>query len=342
MPAIDFPNSPSINDTHTVGNRVWKWNGTVWEVVRSTVPYATGATGPTGNTGAAGNTGATGLTGANGNTGATGPTGNTGATGSIPSLTTKGDLYTRTTSADTRLAVGTTEHRLVAASAEATGLKYVADTTNYAIGAKGDLLVGTAADTLQALSVGANGTTLVADSSTATGLKWDTPAGGGSAMTLLASGNIPATGFTLSSISGSYEQLFLKLMDVDPSVSTGMGFRFNSDTSTNYFYTSSVYNGGTLDTSASTTTRVGIQFETFSTTANGAYVSLFLNNYSDSIGYKQFTMQSSYINNPGDANTNVFRVGYWKNENAITSINYFADAGGNFIDGGSYELWGIK
>lgn len=81
MPAIDFPNSPSVNDTFTVGNRVWKWNGTVWEVVRSTVPYATGATGPTGNTGANGNTGATGLTGANGNTGATGPTGDAGANG---------------------------------------------------------------------------------------------------------------------------------------------------------------------------------------------------------------------------------------------------------------------
>ena len=51
MPAIDFPNSPSVNDTHTVGNRVWKWNGTVWEVVRSTVPYSTGPTGPTGPTG---------------------------------------------------------------------------------------------------------------------------------------------------------------------------------------------------------------------------------------------------------------------------------------------------
>ena len=50
MPAIDFPNSPSVNDTHTVGNRVWKWNGTVWEVVRSTVPYSTGPTGPTGAT----------------------------------------------------------------------------------------------------------------------------------------------------------------------------------------------------------------------------------------------------------------------------------------------------
>jgi hypothetical protein len=47
-----------------------------------------------------------------------------------------------------------------------------------AIDAKGDLVVGTGADTFSKLTVGANGTTLVADSSTATGLKWDTPAAG--------------------------------------------------------------------------------------------------------------------------------------------------------------------
>jgi hypothetical protein len=40
------------------------------------------------------------------------------------------------------------------------------------VAAKGDLLVGTAADTLAPLTVGANGTTLVADSAQATGLKW--------------------------------------------------------------------------------------------------------------------------------------------------------------------------
>jgi hypothetical protein len=113
----------------------------------------------------------------------------------------KGDIVTAT-AADTpaRLAVGTTEHRLVAASGEATGLKYVADTTNYAVAAKGDLLVGTAADTLAALTVGANGTTLVADSSTATGLKWATPAGGGKLLQLVTatgtSTNITSTSFT--------------------------------------------------------------------------------------------------------------------------------------------------
>jgi hypothetical protein len=88
MPAIDFPNSPSVNDTHTVGNRVWKWNGTVWEVVRSTVPYSTGATGPTGPTGPTGITGATGTTGST----VTGPTGAASAILAINNVT--GTTYT--------------------------------------------------------------------------------------------------------------------------------------------------------------------------------------------------------------------------------------------------------
>lgn len=47
------------------------------------------------------------------------------------------------------------------------------------VDAKGDLIAGTAADTVSRLAVGANNTVLTADSSTATGLKWAAPAGGG-------------------------------------------------------------------------------------------------------------------------------------------------------------------
>ncbi len=43
---------------------------------------------------------------------------------------------------------------------------------NTIVDAKGDLLAGTAADTVGKLTVGTNGTVLMADSSTATGLKW--------------------------------------------------------------------------------------------------------------------------------------------------------------------------
>ena len=45
--------------------------------------------------------------------------------------------------------------------------------------AKGDLIAGTANNAVSRLAVGADGTTLVADSSTSTGLKWATAAGGG-------------------------------------------------------------------------------------------------------------------------------------------------------------------
>jgi hypothetical protein len=31
MAAINFPDSPTVNDEFTVGGRTWKWSGTVWE-----------------------------------------------------------------------------------------------------------------------------------------------------------------------------------------------------------------------------------------------------------------------------------------------------------------------
>ena len=88
-------------------------------------------------------------------------------------VTAKGDLVAASASGTpAALAAGTNEHRLVADSAETTGLKYVADTTNYVVAAKGDLLVGTAADTVAAVTVGTNGHRLVADSGETAGVKW--------------------------------------------------------------------------------------------------------------------------------------------------------------------------
>ena len=31
MPS-NFPNDPSVDDTHTIGNITWKWNGVAWVV----------------------------------------------------------------------------------------------------------------------------------------------------------------------------------------------------------------------------------------------------------------------------------------------------------------------
>jgi hypothetical protein len=33
--AIDFPNSPSVNQEFTVGDTTWYWSGTVWNIKSS-------------------------------------------------------------------------------------------------------------------------------------------------------------------------------------------------------------------------------------------------------------------------------------------------------------------
>ena len=90
MAAIDFPNSPTLNQVFTVGANSWTWNGTTWNVVRTGVTGPTGPqgpqgiqglTGPQGPQGAQGIQGVTGSTGPQGPAGPTGPTGPTGAAG---------------------------------------------------------------------------------------------------------------------------------------------------------------------------------------------------------------------------------------------------------------------
>ena len=39
MAAIDFPNSPSVNDTHTVGSKTWKWTGVSWNLLPKATSY---------------------------------------------------------------------------------------------------------------------------------------------------------------------------------------------------------------------------------------------------------------------------------------------------------------
>jgi hypothetical protein len=65
--SINFPNSPSPNQTFVFGNITWAWNGSAWDKVSTATGYL-GATGPQGATGA------------------TGPQGPTGATGTIPDI----------------------------------------------------------------------------------------------------------------------------------------------------------------------------------------------------------------------------------------------------------------
>jgi hypothetical protein len=69
MAAIDFPNSPIIGQSFTVGEITWTWTGVVWKSIGTAVP---GPTGPAGANGTNGTNGLDGADGANGLDGAPG------------------------------------------------------------------------------------------------------------------------------------------------------------------------------------------------------------------------------------------------------------------------------
>jgi len=94
--AIDFPNSPSVGDTHSDGGAVWKWNGYAWRRIPD--PGAKGEPGAKGDKGQKGEVGLTGAQGDKGEKGAPstvagdkGQKGDIGFTGSDGATGDKGE-----------------------------------------------------------------------------------------------------------------------------------------------------------------------------------------------------------------------------------------------------------
>jgi len=60
--AVNFPNSPSTNDTHTENGFTWKWDGTVWIIQSTAAAGPPGAPGSPGGGGPPGPPGGTAVT----------------------------------------------------------------------------------------------------------------------------------------------------------------------------------------------------------------------------------------------------------------------------------------
>jgi hypothetical protein len=317
---------------------------------------ATSLVGPTGATGSTGATGATGSAGTNGTNGATGDTGPAGP--GVASGGTTGQYLTKVDGTNYNTQWSTLDlsaKQDVVTDVSSTEIGYLNGVTsaiqtqlNDKIGqstainptildAKGDIIAATAADTVARLAVGANDTVLTADSSTATGLKWATPAAGG--MTLINAGGTTLTGasVSISSIPATYKNLQLVIRLFKPATDNrSLILRFNND-STGVYYdtdTTAVYAADATQTSIT----IGINND--NSVAEGLTIAN-IYDYANTTTYKLAESLSLQNNASITTSFNLRQAnGFWKSTAAINRIDLLADSG-NFTSGTVF-LYGVS
>ena len=224
------------------------------------------------------------------------------------------------------------------------------------VDAKGDIIAATAADTVARLAVGSNNQVLTADSSTATGLKWATPAAGG--ITLISETTASAlTSLSLTSIPGTYKQLLLVWIGLKHSNnSSEFNIRLNNDSTFHYGHSYFSKNGGTTGSSIGVDDRLlPSNFAAFGIGANVDGTEphktgrgfLRIDNYASTTKEKFFEGKTSFINDPaGDFIQRIaFFQGIYPSTSAITSIDVFRTGGtATFSNHGntSIRLYGIS
>ena len=198
---------------------------------------------------------------------------------------------------------------------------------------KGQLLTRNSS-AVTALSVGSNDQVLTADSTTATGLKWATPASGG--MTLLSTTTLSGSTTTISSINQGYTNLIITYHALTLS-SSGADVTVNPNVATaasyNYFHSrsSSVFN-----TNSST---IGNNQAQWATDANNGHT-LVIYNYASSDYFKSFHFSGIHNSSNTGSMTAVSGAGGFNYIDAITSIR-FAVSSGTFT-AGTVKIYGVK
>jgi hypothetical protein len=208
---------------------------------------------------------------------------------------------------------------------------------NAIVDAKGDLIAATAADTPARLAVGTNGQVLSADSSAATGLVWATPVTGG--MTVLASGTLTNAALSLTSISGSYNDLRLVMRDWQVASAGDLNFRVNTDTSTAYMNCRTYVDSAGSGSAGSGGILSSFNINAGSSKANiaGHEIVMDFFDYANTSAYKIMMGYLTYTANATNTLTSVLNNDFWQNTSAITGISSTTT-----FSTASYILYGVK
>jgi hypothetical protein len=208
-----------------------------------------------------------------------------------------------------------------------------------AIDAKGDLIVGTGADTFSKLTAGTNTYVLTADSAEATGLKWAAPASGGG-FTSLASGSLSSTSTVVSITTTGYKQLVIYVKDVTASADWFPLIRLNGDSGTNYTNVFTYMTSATALASDASNTD-GFYVDQLEATVSDNFQVYTIYDPANADTYKTANFLIGGKHKGNTFNTIESGYGMWRNTAAITSIT-FSPLGGVTYSTGTYEIYGVK
>jgi len=150
--------------------------------------------------------------------------------------------------------------------------------------------------------------------------------------TATASGSQPT--ITFSSIASTYTDLIVVATAIRSSADANTNYRFNSDTATNYSYTT-MYGNGTSAVSARDSNITSLPAG-YTTTGQQTQI-IQIMNYSNATTYKTTITRQS---NAGTAAQTM--AGLWRSTAAINRIDFILSDGGNFGSGSTFTLYGIK
>ena len=205
---------------------------------------------------------------------------------------------------------------------------------------KGDLYTYSTTDTR--IGVGANDTVLTADSSTATGLKWATPAAGG--MTLISTTTLTGSTVTLSSIPQTYNELVIYVESFRPTSDVSqLALRIANDGATRYA------NRGTNGISSFNATTIQIGTHVDDTVYLPNFYKLTIPDYTNTTTWKMVNAVSGTVDYTTTTSVNIdTRVSIYNQTGAISSLTFGVNysAGTNEFDGsfvsGTLKLYGVK
>ena len=171
---------------------------------------------------------------------------------------------------------------------------------------------------------------------------WTTPAAGG-AYTSLASGSI-TNGLSLTSISGSYTDLYLVINNAAPTVTDQIGIRINNNaTAADYVQIAMRNSTGGTGTSLQASTWAFVDITGNSsvkqTTTGNSWV-VYFPNYAGTTNWK-IAMSNGGHNNNLDTFTSAAANVIFKSTSAITRLD-FKTAGSDWANQGTYTLYGVK